>query len=95
MGQNITMPPNLTTFRIRPDDLDKWMHQNKAKYTGAFVEGCLLDNFVLVCKRGFAAVYECHLNEWSSTYQVEFEAGTAQEVWRRWYQFEETVKKDG
>lgn len=68
--------------------MEKWMHQNGASYTGTIVEGCLLDNFVLVCRRGFAAVYEHYLNCWSSNYLVEFEPGAAQNVWERWYQFE-------
>lgn len=41
-------------FFISPQGLKKWMHQNRADYTGAFVEGTLLDNFVIACKRGFA-----------------------------------------
>lgn len=78
----------MTRFCIDPKNLEKWMHQNGANYTGTMVEGCLLDNFVLVCKRGYAAVYEHYLNCWSSDYLVEFEPGAAQGVWRRWYQFE-------
>ena len=30
-------------FSISPKGLEKWMHQNRAEYTGAFVEGTLLD----------------------------------------------------
>lgn len=82
-------------FFISPQGLKKWMHQNRADYTGAFVEGTLLDNFVIACKRGFAAVYEHCLNEWSSDYRVEFDLGAAQEVWNRWYRFEERSKEDG
>lgn len=78
----------MTRFCIDPKNLEKWMHQNGANYTGTMVEGCLLDNFVLACKRGYAAVYEHPLNCWSSDYLVEFEPGAAQGVWRRWYQFE-------
>jgi hypothetical protein len=80
---------------MKPSNLGKWMHQNKASYAGVFVEGCLQDNFVLACKRGFAAVYEHYLNDWSSDYLVEFEPGTAQEVWRRWYEFEERSERRG
>ena len=78
----------MTRFYIAPKKLEKWMHQNGASYTGTMVEGCLLDNFVLICKRGYAAVYEHYLNCWNSDYLVEFEPGAAQEVWRQWYQFE-------
>ncbi len=78
----------MTEFFIDPKELEKWMHQNRAQYTGGFIEGCLLDNFVVATKRGFAAIYEHPLNEWSSNYRVEFEPGAAQGVWRNWYEFE-------
>lgn len=84
-----SVPAGATSFRISPANLDMWMHQNEAEHTGAFVEGCLLDNFVLACKRGFAAVYEHYLNCWSSDYLIEFQPGAAKDVWDRWYKFEE------
>lgn len=78
----------MTEFFIRPKELEKWLHQNRVEHTGDFIDGCLLDNFVVMTKRGFAAIYEHPLNEWSSDYWVEFEPGAAQGVWSRWYQFE-------
>lgn len=60
----------MTTFLIM--DEDKWMHQNDAQFTGAFFDGVLLDNFVLSCKRGYAAVYEHHVNEWTSNHVCRF-----------------------
>ena len=86
-------PPGVTSFRISPENLGKWMHQNRAEYTGAFVEGCLLGNFELACKRGFAAVYEHYLNCWSSDYLIEFQPGAAQGVWKNWYKFEEAAER--
>jgi len=62
----------MTEFYIAPADLEKWIYQNDASYTGMFVEGCLLDSFVLECRRGFAFVYEHFLNTWSSNYRVVF-----------------------
>ena len=44
----------MTEFDIDPKYFGKWFHQNEAKYTGDFVEGVLLDNFVIATKRGFA-----------------------------------------
>lgn len=79
----------LTEFFLIPKELEKWMHQNQAQYVGTFIPGVLLDNFVVACKRGFAAVYEHPLNEWTSNYRVEYEPQSAQEMWSRWYQFEE------
>lgn len=81
-------------FSISSKGLEKWMHQNRAEYTGSFVEGTLLDNFVIACKRGFAAVYEHPLNEWTSNYRVEFGLGAAQDVWNRWYQFEDATNTE-
>ncbi len=79
----------VTAFTLNPRDLEKWMHQNRAVYVGDFVEGCLLDNFVLACKNGFAAVYEKYVNPNMSTYYVEFQRGAAQRVFCNWYDFEE------
>lgn len=76
----------MTTFVLKMP-LAKWMHQNKAEYTGDFVEGCLLDNFVVETRRGFAAIYEQYATPNSSVYRVEFEPGTAQNVFARWYKF--------
>lgn len=78
----------MTTIRLSPDYLEMWMKQNRAEYTGDFLEGCLLDNFMVWTKRGAAAVYEYPLNSWSSEYRIEFEPGDAENVWRRWYDFE-------
>lgn len=46
----------MTEFDINPKYFDKWFYQNKAAYIGDYVEGVLLDNFVIATKRGFAAV---------------------------------------
>jgi len=47
-------------FTVRNED--KWMHQNRVSETVAYFEGVLLDNFVVSCKRGYAAVYERYVN---------------------------------
>lgn len=77
----------ITTFYIGSTELEWWMQQHGAEYTGDIIEGCLLDNFVLECEGGFAAVYERYLTEWTSDYVIEFEAGCAETVWRQWYEF--------
>lgn len=79
----------VTRFYIDSNNLEKWIHQNNAEYTGDFYEGCLLDNFVLVTDKGFAAVYEHYVNCWTSNYYVEYQKGAAQTVWKKWYDFEE------
>ena len=78
----------MTRFYIDAKNLEKWMRQNEAEYTGNFVDGCLLDNFLVWTKNGVAAVYEHYLNAWSSDYYVEFERGDGENVWDRWYDFE-------
>lgn len=89
------MNGKITTFYLRGGkDFDKWVHQNKAEYSGDFVEGCLLDNFVMVTKRGFAAFYETPCSEWCSKYRVVFQKGAAQDVFREWYKFEEAAERE-
>lgn len=75
-------------FLLDPAALDKWMYQNKAIYTGDYIEGCLLDNFVVGTRRGYAAIYENYINANRSGYYVEFEPGPAQNVFKNWYVFE-------
>ena len=80
----------VTCFRLEPGAaFEKWIHQNGAEYTGDYIEGCLLDSFVMVTRRGFAAFYENYINEWTSDYYVEFQPGAAQAVFSNWYKFEE------
>lgn len=81
----------MTTFYIYGEnELQEWMLRNKAEYTGDFIEGCLLNNFVVSTPRGYAAIYEHYVNEWTSCYYVEFETGVASAVWDNWYRFETT-----
>lgn len=82
----------LKSFTISPAGMNRWIEENRAEHTGDFVEGVLLDNFVLSCEWGYAAVYEVHLNEWSSIYRVEYETGEAKDVWKRWHEFEARSK---
>lgn len=84
----------MTEFNISPSHFGRWLHQNKAEYTGNFVEGVLLDNFVVATKRGFAAIYEKPLNPNQSWYHVVFEAGTAQNMFSQWYEFEQAAEED-
>jgi hypothetical protein len=80
----------ITCFRLEPGAaFEKWARQNGAEYTGDYVEGCLLDSFVVATRRGYAAFYEHYVNEWTSDYLVEFQAGAAQTVFSNWYKFEE------
>lgn len=85
----------IRTFYIASGDaFDKWMHQNNGTYTGDFVDGCMLDNFIVETKRGYAAFYEHCTNEWTSVYRVEFQAfkeSRCEELFNRWYEFVEQV----
>ena len=83
----------MTRFYLNPLHFEKWMHQNAGIYSGEYVAGCLLDNFVVVTKRGAAAFYEQYINPNQSDYYVEFqpitETDAAQQVFANFYQFEE------
>ena len=84
----------IKTFFVLPKNLEKWLHQNHGTYTGDFVEGCLLDNFIVETKRGYAVFYEHYVNEWSSVYRVEFQAfkeTRCNELFDRWNKFIEQV----
>lgn len=59
----------MTTFKIR--DIDKWISQNDAFILDA-VEGCLLDNMYIACRRGIAFVLETYVNANSSAYTCYF-----------------------
>ena len=66
----------MTVFKLK--NLDKWMHQNRAKYTGDYFEGVLLDNFALYTTKkngdikGYAFVYESYVNPNASEYLVKY-----------------------
>lgn len=85
-----------TGFYMNPCDLDKYMHQNKAQYTEMFVEGCLQDNFVLECKRGYLFCYEHFLNSWFSDLECYFipyklaktNPDAYDNAFSAWYEFE-------
>ena len=61
----------MTKFRLNPCQYDKWVKQNDADVSD-IVEGTLLDSVLLDCKRGVAAVFETHVNCWTSTFTVYF-----------------------
>ena len=59
-------------FYLNPVQFEKWKHQNAADYTDDYFPGCLLDNFVLSCRRGYAFLYENYVNSNMSNYLVKF-----------------------
>ena len=56
---------------VRLYDLDKFIKQNHAEYIEC-IEGCLVDNYMLSCKRGTAFIYEEYLNANSSGYTLYY-----------------------
>ena len=83
-------------FYMNADQLEKWMYQNKACYTGYFVEGSFLDNFVLDTEIGFVFFYEDYVNCWTSRYYVEYAINRKKKpckawktAFKKWYEFEE------
>lgn len=59
----------MTELTIR--NMGKFIYQNNAETTDYF-PGCLQDNFVLSCNRGFAFCYEQYVNQWNSCHIVFF-----------------------
>lgn len=73
-----------TVSKFTCSNLAKFMHQNKGEYTGDFVDGVLLDNFIVATKRGYAAFLETYVNPNMSTYTVYFQKGAAADIWKLW-----------
>lgn len=97
----MTEQGKIVKFYINADQVEKWMHQNKACHNGCFVDGCLLDNFVVDTEIGFAMFYESYVNEWTSRYYVEYALNRKnkvcqawREVWKNWNAFEEKARKE-
>ena len=82
----------MTKFYMSPKYLGMWLHQNNAE-TSDGADGCLLDNFLVETKRGYAGIYEHYLNGWSSDYYVEFQTGEASEVFKNWHAFYEAYQE--
>lgn len=79
------------------DGLEKFIAQNDAVFTGDFVEGCLINNFVLACNRGYAFFYEHATTTWTSDYYVEFVPYNDREnvlkLWDKWHKFEKEMEE--
>lgn len=73
------------TFRTNTAGLNKFIQEHNAEYTGDFVDGTLLDNFMLGCDNGYAAVFEIALTCWTSCYEIQYQEGKATDVWNEWY----------
>ncbi len=87
----------MTTFEISyGENFNTWERQNAGEYTGDFVDGCLLDNFVIACKRGYAFCYENFVNEWTSNYLVKFapykDKESCSALWKEWERFAEKAE---
>ena len=59
----------MKTMRI--NNLEQWIAQNDA-FTLDCIEGCLLDNFFVACRRGIAFIFEEYQNANSSAYVCYF-----------------------
>ena len=81
-------------FYLNPCYFDMWAHQNKVEYI-SYIEGVLLDNYLVMTKHGLAAIYEHYVNPNRSTYEVHFMReykdvpGWTQIVCKEWYDFED------
>ena len=68
-GYTWTTEKRVSEFILR--DLETWQAQNNAECID-FVEGCLLDNMVMKCKRGICFLFEIPANEWCSKWRCYF-----------------------
>lgn len=75
---------DLKVFRPNPSQLKKWLRQNKVEDFIDCSEGVLLDNLVVQCKRGIAALYEHYVNSNQSDYLVEYQHGDGAAVLSNW-----------
>lgn len=85
-----------TAFPI--ENLETWVKQNNGEYIDC-IEGCLLDNYVIACKRGTAFIYEKYLNCWSSTYYCYFVPENASKetlngCWDEFEQLREQIEQE-
>lgn len=65
----------ITVFRISAKHLDKWLEQNKYNSNVDYIDfadGCLLDNYIVSCKRGTAFIFESYVNSQCSDYTIYF-----------------------
>lgn len=90
----------IVKFYIDSMQLEKWLYQNKAEFTGNCIEGVLLDNFGICTPKGFAFIYESYVNANQSRYYIEYAISKRKKdgkflwckefkaVWGNWYTFE-------
>jgi len=86
----------ITKFRVENEA--KWEHQNRAEYTGDFIEGVTQDSYVLACKRGYAFVYaRSSAAGWVSWHEYKFapykDREACDELWHEWHEVEAECEK--
>ena len=75
----------MTKFKYR-GSLEKWIFQNAAEVIDC-VEGCLLDNYLVKAKNGFAMILETYANSNSSINTIIFERGNGAKIIDMWDKF--------
>ena len=79
-------------FTLHSKNFEKWLYQNDGEILEK-AEGCLLDNYLIVCKNGFAAAYETYKNCWTSVYTVKFERSNPNnKIFIEWDEFVENME---
>lgn len=58
-------------YRFTLNNIDKFLHQNQAEII-ELVEGSLIDNYLIVTKRGYMALIEKYVNCWTSEHILYF-----------------------
>lgn len=77
---------NLKTMTLTRSQLELIEDVTSAEYTGDFIDGVLLDNYMLSTAGGYIAVYEQYVNSNMSCYRIEY--GDDAAVMERWQRFE-------
>lgn len=69
-------------YEYRGKDIDKLIKQNDGEVIDC-IEGCLLDDMLVECKRGLMAILETYINPNMSGYRIYF-SNDRDEVWKLW-----------
>lgn len=71
-------------YRLNHFNVDKVIFQNKADVLDC-IEGCLLDDLLLITKRGYMALLETYATQNSSVYTMVFSKNPKEinEIWEK------------
>ena len=77
-------------YEYRGKDIDKLIRQNDGEVIDC-IEGCLLDDMLVECKRGLMAILETYINSNMSGYRIYF-SKDRDEIWKLWEDRQKAVE---